>query len=331
MQHSEVVNSAVFSPDGSQILTTSNDDTAKLWDAPTGRLRIPPLQHSSDVRRYAAFSNDGRWVATGSDDNTARVWSTAPGETIMTRLVHNGTVYCTAFSPISLLLATASDDNTVRVWNLASLHATAAVDPAPATAASKQVAIPLDVAAPPLPPVRDLRAEGNRVLGTNRLTGTAIDLELQLPGSQEQKFLPLDFADLSPDGLLIATIQERQQVACVWNAKTGAPKTPPLRHTGMITNLGFGSAGDRLVTCSSDNMARMEHSGRPPSHRRCVIGNGSRCDLQPGWNEGRHCQQRSDGGYGTPLQANRSPALVHSHSVEQAFFSADGKSITTRR
>jgi len=34
--HTDVVFSAVFSPDGSSILTASTDNTAKLWDCRTG-------------------------------------------------------------------------------------------------------------------------------------------------------------------------------------------------------------------------------------------------------------------------------------------------------
>ena len=34
MQHTDDVNSAVFSPDGTRILTASKDNTAKLWYTP---------------------------------------------------------------------------------------------------------------------------------------------------------------------------------------------------------------------------------------------------------------------------------------------------------
>src|SRR5207302_1951662 len=102
----------------SRLLTTSNDDSAKLWDTATGRLAVSPLQHGSDVHRYAGFRQDGRLVATASDDNSARVWNVATGELALARLDHNSTVHCAAFSPDGHFLATASDDSTVRVWDV---------------------------------------------------------------------------------------------------------------------------------------------------------------------------------------------------------------------
>ena len=36
--HSDYVNSVAFSPDGTQVLTGSDDNTAKLWDSETGKL-----------------------------------------------------------------------------------------------------------------------------------------------------------------------------------------------------------------------------------------------------------------------------------------------------
>ena len=35
--HTGIVDSASFSPDGSRIVTGSNDQTAKVWDAPASR------------------------------------------------------------------------------------------------------------------------------------------------------------------------------------------------------------------------------------------------------------------------------------------------------
>ena len=38
VEHDDVVDSAEFSPDGKRIITASWDDTARLWDATTGKL-----------------------------------------------------------------------------------------------------------------------------------------------------------------------------------------------------------------------------------------------------------------------------------------------------
>jgi hypothetical protein len=73
MKHAEQVHSAQFSPDGQRVVTASEDNTARVWDAATGNAIGQPMKHEGVV--YSArFSPDGQRVVTASEDNTARVW-----------------------------------------------------------------------------------------------------------------------------------------------------------------------------------------------------------------------------------------------------------------
>ena len=65
--------SAQFSPDGSRIVTASDDHTARVWDAASGKPLGEPMRHEDDVKS-AQFSPDGSRIVTASDDKTARVW-----------------------------------------------------------------------------------------------------------------------------------------------------------------------------------------------------------------------------------------------------------------
>lgn len=65
MQHAAEVRSAQSSPDGKWLLTLSEDNTARLWDATTGQALGKPMQHEPAVKS-ARFSPDGRWVVTAS-------------------------------------------------------------------------------------------------------------------------------------------------------------------------------------------------------------------------------------------------------------------------
>ncbi len=79
--HTADVFSAAFSPNGQRILTASQDTTAKVWDAQTGR-ELLTLKGQANVafaylfKASAAFSPDGKRIVTASADHTATVWLT---------------------------------------------------------------------------------------------------------------------------------------------------------------------------------------------------------------------------------------------------------------
>ena len=75
--HTNNVLSAAFSPDGSRIVTASDDRTAKVWDAKSGAEVLTLKGHAKKVNS-ASFSRDGTRVVTASDDGTAKVWPARP-------------------------------------------------------------------------------------------------------------------------------------------------------------------------------------------------------------------------------------------------------------
>ncbi|HEX7836443.1 MAG TPA: hypothetical protein VF469_03220, partial [Kofleriaceae bacterium] len=97
--------------------TASDDQTARVWDAATGKPLGVPLTHQGSVRS-AAFSPDGTRVVTASLDKTARVWDAATGRPLGVPLTHQDAVVSAAFSPDGTRVVTASDDQTARVWEI---------------------------------------------------------------------------------------------------------------------------------------------------------------------------------------------------------------------
>ena len=97
--HSDVIWSVAFSPDGSTIVSGSDDKTIKVWDAgtlarhiphPSPKLSAPTLATASlelkaekqsahsDWVKSVAFSPDGSSIVSGSDDQTIKVWDAGP-------------------------------------------------------------------------------------------------------------------------------------------------------------------------------------------------------------------------------------------------------------
>jgi len=77
--HSNVVNTAAFSPDGSRFVTASTDGTAIIADATTGNPLAVLEGHEAEVTN-ARFDPTGSLIVTASLDGTARVWDGDTGD-----------------------------------------------------------------------------------------------------------------------------------------------------------------------------------------------------------------------------------------------------------
>jgi WD40 repeat protein len=69
--HQGVVMSVQFSPDGTRVVTSSQDQTIRLWDVETGREVLILRGHAASVAD-TAFSPDGVHLASASYDGTIR-------------------------------------------------------------------------------------------------------------------------------------------------------------------------------------------------------------------------------------------------------------------
>ena len=98
------------------VLTGSEDKTARLWDAQSGKELRAFTGHDSAVSSVA-FSPDGKQVLTGSLDKTARLWDAQSGKELRTFTGHTGSVESVAFAPDGKRVLTRSTDNTTRIWD----------------------------------------------------------------------------------------------------------------------------------------------------------------------------------------------------------------------
>lgn len=133
--HTDQVTFALFSPDGKKIVTTSQDKSARIWDAESGReLRI--LKGHKGGIHYALFSPDGTRIVTASGDETARIWDVESGKVVSSLVVRKdlGTrlfstiasvvpdvVHYAAFSSDGKKIVTACKNlGIIRIWEVES-------------------------------------------------------------------------------------------------------------------------------------------------------------------------------------------------------------------
>ncbi len=121
--HTNVVNGLAFSPDGSRLISGSQDKTAILWDTGIGagtRVAEPKLLHRLEGHKaeiYAVgFSPDGSRAVTGSSDKDLRLWHVADGKEIARMTGHSDTVYSLAVTPDGFI-ASGDLSGEIRLWN----------------------------------------------------------------------------------------------------------------------------------------------------------------------------------------------------------------------
>jgi WD40 repeat protein/serine/threonine protein kinase len=273
--HRAAVCQAAFSPDGRRLVTAAfpaggwGTSEARVWDALSGEALTPPLKMfggASGVGIVVSFSPDGRRLLT-TDAVGVAVWDLETPGWALPLVQHADQVTSVSFRPDGRQVLTTSRDGTCRIWDAAS-----------GKEIVRALMHPLPVHGAAFSP------DGRRVV-----TGCG-ETAILVRGTGEARVWNAETGEpvtppiphqggvagvvFSPDGRRIATVATRYDPkstppsldgeARVWDAATGKPLTPPLKHDCPMYSAQFSPDGGRLLTIG---MGVNIHGG-PPSKVR---------------------------------------------------------------
>ncbi len=113
--HTDYIYEAEYSTDGSRIVTSSDDLTAKVWDAKTGKL-IRSFKHPEVVLDATLFAENSR-LLTGSEDGLVRVFDVASGKELAKLKADQSGVVGLAVSQDQTKLLSGGYDGIIRLWD----------------------------------------------------------------------------------------------------------------------------------------------------------------------------------------------------------------------
>ena len=225
-------------------MTASNDQTARVWDAGSGK-EIAILKGHAHLVKSAKFSPDGERIVTAAgirlepEDATARLWDAASGKEIAVLAGHRNGLDSVAFSTDGRRLVT-SGDTTARLWDAAS---------------GKELAV--------------LAGHRTNVLATafnpdgTRVVTASADHSARLWDAATGRRSPCSW-DMRALSTRIVQCRRRRVVtasfdktARLWDAATGKAIAVLVGHADSVRDAEFNADGTRVVTASLDNTARV--------------------------------------------------------------------------
>jgi WD40 repeat protein/serine/threonine protein kinase len=246
------VNDVRFSPDGTLVVTTSDDHSVRLWD-PASPAASRLLAGHTDEVWCSAFSPDGSVLATGSKDKTIRIWDPKTGASRVL-VGHVGPISEVAFASAELLVS-GSDDGTARLWDVKTGESRGVLG---ARGIVRSIAVALDG--------RTVACAGDD--GALRLWDVKTGAVRVLTGHP----VSIYGVAFSPDSKTVAT-RDRDGMVRLWDAATGASRVLAERLGDNVFGLSafgklrFSPDGSRLAAAGDGPFVRLWDLVTGAAHR----------------------------------------------------------------
>jgi len=235
--HIYEVRSLAFSPDGSLLVSGSDDETVKLWDMQTGVVKTF-YGHTHWVRSVS-ISSDCTRIASGSDDRTIRLWDIQTGE-CKHIMEQQSRVEHVSFSPTDPGHLISVSDGKIHQWDISG----------------HQTGPGYDGDYISFSPDHTQFALCNRsVIAVQNSHSREIVAEFHIAISE-----PPCYPCFSPDGRLVAAAAGN--IISVWDIASSDPCLVEscIDHVNAITSLVFSSSSC-LISASYDNSVKFWQIG----------------------------------------------------------------------
>ncbi len=244
--HNDWVYDAVPSPDGSRIVSASDDGSATIF-TPEGNMEEHRLSVNYSGINKAIFSNDGEQVITAGDDGAIRLWNANTGRHLYGIRAHRGWVLNVDLSPDGELLASGGDDGLIRTYRYTTDRVTRDIYQMTLTGHKNWI---MDV---------EFSPDGSKILsaskdGTVRLWDVATGSQLHVFTGHNNEVYSAGF---SPDGNRILTAG-RDGTVRVWDmASKQTVHMLKAEGDSWYRRAYFGPEGNRIITITNERKVKV--------------------------------------------------------------------------
>ena len=256
-EHTKLVNSLAFSPDGTLLVSGSLDKTVKLWDLQTGGVVKTFTGHTQWVKSVS-ISADLTTIASGSYDMTIRLWNIQTGECQCT-IRQQKLVWCVRFSPTDPQHLLSVCDGEVWQWDTNG----------------HQIKPPYDGSCV------SFSSDGTQLVLCNEAVVTVQNSDSGVTVAEfHVASSNISCCCFSPDGKLVAVSFDN--TAYVWDITSSDPHLVGtfIGHTEYISSLAFFFSSS-LISTSTDQSVKFWKIGTPSTESAVTDPNSTSLTSAP--------------------------------------------------